>query len=123
MAFPDTEVEVSISLVDDEEIADLNRTYKGRTGPTNVLSFSMREGDNLDLHPWFWGEIVVSVDTAYREAQEADISLNSRVIQLIIHGLLHLNGYNHENGATIEEILKMEKRFYELLNLIGEDVP
>lgn len=107
--------ELSILIVDDAAIGDLNRDYRGKEGPTNVLSFPMREGDFGGMTPML-GDVVISVDTALREADEAGITLDERFSQLLIHGILHLVGYDHERSES--EALRMEEKSLELLRLI-----
>ena len=111
------DAELSILLVDDPEIAALNSNYLNRSGPTNVIAFPMREGAFSDISPNLLGDVVISVDTAKREAHEAGIHPEERFIELLIHGILHLLGYNHETGA--EEALRMEEKTRELMRLVG----
>jgi len=91
----------SISLVvcDDSFIAGLNEKYKGRVGPTNVLSFSMREGEFPDLNSENLplGDVVISLDRVKNEAKEVDDPVDLAFKTLFIHGVLHLLGYNHDN--------------------------
>lgn len=101
--------EVSITLLDDEGIRALNLRYLKRDRPTNVLSFPM--DDELLL-----GDIVISVETAAREAEEGQIPLEDEILFLIIHGLLHLVGYDHEDGDETKAAL-METRERELFRL------
>jgi probable rRNA maturation factor len=88
-------VEVEIVLVDDQTIWDLNRTYRGRDRPTDVLAFSMSEGEGADLTPSLLGEVYVNLDRAAIQAQEYDVPFHEEVARLVIHGLLHLVGYTH----------------------------
>lgn len=90
------DAEVSISLVDDGRIQELNRRYLGRDKPTNVLAFSMREGEFASLHPQLLGDVVISVDTARRQSNRFGLNETEMVILLMIHGILHLLGYDHE---------------------------
>ena len=113
--FPDGEI--SILLVDDPQIATLNENYLDRQGPTNVIAFAMREGEFPHLSPHLLGDVVISMDTAAREAQEADLSRERRFNELLIHGILHLFGYDHENSA--KEARRMEAKSRELLKTIG----
>jgi rRNA maturation RNase YbeY len=87
-----------VVLADDAWVADLNERYRGKKGPTNVLSFPQKD----DFFPSFagdmLGDIVVSVETAAREAAVEGCSLESRVYRLLCHGLLHLLGYEHEGS-------------------------
>ena len=112
--YPDAEL--SILIVDDQQIAQLNRQYLNREGPTNVIAFSMRQGQFSDIAPNLLGDVVISADTAHQEAQSSDISMQDRFDQLLIHGTLHLLGYDHEN--TEAEARKMEEKNNELLKLL-----
>ena len=114
MDYPDAEL--SILIVDDQQIAQLNRQYLNRKGPTNVIAFCMRQGQFSDITPNLLGDVVISADTAQREAQSAGISMQDRFDQLLIHGTLHLLGYDHEN--TEAEARKMEEKTNELLRLL-----
>ena len=104
--FPDAEV--SISFIDDLQICDLNKRYLNRNKPTNVLSFCQQEGEFTCLNPGILGDIVISVETAARDAAKGRLSFAQEIDFLIIHGLLHLLGYNHENAGK-DETKKMEK--------------
>ena len=112
--FPDGEI--SILLMDDPQITILNQKYLDRQGPTNVISFPMREGEFSHLTPHLLGDVVISMDTAAREAQEAGLSKARRFNELLIHGILHLFGYDHENSE--KEARRMEDKSQELLELI-----
>ena len=94
------EAELSILLVDDLQIAAMNRAYLNREGPTNVIAFPMQEGRFAHLSTHLLGDVVISVDTAWREAQKAGLDLEERLTQLVVHGLLHLCGYDHEHDAA-----------------------
>ena len=87
--------EVSVLFTDNEEIQKLNKLYLQKDCPTNVISFPMQEGDCV-LDNNTLGDIVISIDTAREEALAADIPLDDAIDALLIHGLLHLLGYNHE---------------------------
>lgn len=94
------EAELSILLVDDPQIGAMNQRFLSRSGPTNVIAFPMREGRFSDLTPTLLGDVVISVDTAYREARAAGLKLEQRLTQLLVHGILHLCGYDHEQDAA-----------------------
>jgi probable rRNA maturation factor len=100
-----SKVELSIVLVSDAQIKRLNRLYRNKDKPTDVLSFPIGEKVNGWL---ILGDIVISVDTAKRQAQELGYSLEEELKRLLVHGLVHLLGYDHELGG--EE----EKKFFEL---------
>ncbi|OPY82401.1 MAG: Endoribonuclease YbeY [Smithella sp. PtaU1.Bin162] len=113
-----TDKEISISLVDDKTIQRMNYQYLERDKPTNVLSFSLQEGKFSNINPQILGDIVISVDTARQEASLRNFTFEQEIDFLIIHGLLHLLGYNHEK-TTKEETRKMqrkEKKLFDLLN-------
>lgn len=105
--------ELSILLVADREIEDLNRRYLQKKGPTNVIAFSMREGEIANLNPEILGDIVVSIETAKRQAFESGINFKEMLARLLIHGLLHLLGYDHEGPE--KEAREMEQKEEELL--------
>lgn len=103
--------ELSILLVSDQGMRELNRNYRGKDQPTNVLSFPMQEGTEIPDGALL-GDIVISTDTASREAREMRIPYRQRLNWLLIHGLVHLLGYDHERSA--EEALLMAGREQEL---------
>ena len=106
-----TEYGLSILLIDDREMTDLNHRYRGKDTPTNVLSFPFLDGadDTLASLPIKeLGDIIISIDTAEREAKESRQTLLERLTWLIIHGLLHLTGYDHERSES-EALLMQEK--------------
>ena len=108
--------EISIVITDDTQVRDLNRTYRGKDAPTNVLSFPMQEGEFSNVTPGLLGDVVISLDTAQAEALSAEISTDERMSQLLIHGILHLMGFDHELGE--DQARKMEKKSIELLRHI-----
>jgi probable rRNA maturation factor len=110
------EGELSILVVDDSEIENLNKDYLNRSGPTNVIAFPMKEGDFSDINPQLLGDVVISMETAGREALQSGISIEERFAQLLIHGILHLFGFDHEKSE--QDARKMEKKSNELLGLI-----
>ena len=107
---------LSILIVNDPEIAKLNKTYLGRSGPTNVIAFSMQEGPFGQINPNLLGDVVISLDTAAREAQDATMSVESRLDQLLIHGILHLFGFDHEKTSEQAKAMRMKEE--ELLKLL-----
>ena len=111
--------EISILITDDTQIRGLNQTYRGIDTPTNVLSFPMQEGEFSDLTPGLLGDVVISCETAQKEADTAGIDLSDRMSQLLIHGILHLVGFDHERGEQGER--DMEDKSFELLKLIEPD--
>jgi probable rRNA maturation factor len=104
------EAELSILLVDDPRIEALNQRFLSREGPTNVIAFPMREGPFSDLTPALLGDVVISVDTAHREARAAGLSLDQRITQLLVHGILHLCGYDHEHDAAKARSMAVKAR-------------
>lgn len=86
--------ELSVHLTDDVEIHELNRQYRQTDRPTDVLAFAMREGSDSALHPSLLGDVVISVETAQRQAAEG--CFKQELALLTIHGVLHLLGYDHE---------------------------
>jgi len=107
------EAELSILLVDDLQIRELNRQYLHRDRPTNVLAFSMREGEFSTLHPHLLGDLAISVETARRQSNRFDLDDLGMVTLLMIHGILHLLGYEHEGTrrGSREMTTKQEELF------------
>jgi len=118
LACPDAEL--SILIVDDLRIQELNRDYLQRDKPTNVISFSMQEGDTPPEQIQLLGDVVISADTAARDAAEANCSFESELYFLLLHGILHLLGYDHERG-TAEDAELMESKEKEVFALIEQD--
>jgi probable rRNA maturation factor len=112
------EGEISVLLADDEAVRKLNLEYRGIDGPTDVLSFALYEGDIPDPQPQIWGDIVISVETAARQAESVGSSLESEIGRLLIHGALHLFGYDHEGPESgAREMQKMEEKVLTALAL------
>ena len=109
--------ELSILFTNDEFIAELNRKYLNREGPTNVLAFPMSGNDDIDSS--ILGDVVISVDTAIRESEECGEGLDETIYRLLIHGILHLQGYDHLDSREDEK--KMQREEERLLRLILED--
>src|SRR5881296_2193086 len=101
-----SESSVTVAFVSDRKIRDLNRQFRSIDKATDVLSFPTDEGHG-DL-----GDIAISVETAARQAKENGLTLNDEIAQLILHGLLHLYGYDHEtdNGEMNRLELRLRKR-------------
>lgn len=112
-----TEGELSISIVDDEEIQDLNLQYRNIDSPTDVLSFPMWEGEFGDVTPEMLGDVVISAPTADVMSLAHSCSLEAILDLLLIHGILHLLGYDHERSE--EEAAAMEEKAIELLGMLG----
>jgi probable rRNA maturation factor len=103
--------EICVLLVDDEQIRVINRDYLKRDRPTNVISFAMAEGPFGHVHPEILGDIVISIETAVRDAVASGIDTMDELEFLLIHGLLHLMGYDHEKGSpTDAEKMKLRER-------------
>ena len=115
-ALDNPEVELSVVLVDDSEIAALNQRFLNRSGPTNVIAFPMREGEFSDLSPLLLGDVVISTETAGQEALDAGINVETRLDQLLVHGILHLFGFDHESDPN--DAALMEAKADELLELV-----
>lgn len=95
-------VELSLALVDDPAIQELNRTFRGKNRPTDVLAFAMREGEpapRIAGEPELLGDVIISVPTAERQARKARRPLLAELTMLLAHGLLHLVGYDHQTDA------------------------
>ncbi|OPX33926.1 MAG: rRNA maturation RNase YbeY [Desulfobacteraceae bacterium 4484_190.2] len=112
------EKELSILFTDDKRIADLNNRYLGRKGPTNVLAFPMKEGPTSEFESPMLGDVAISVGAALRESEEFGEDLEYTIDRLLIHGLLHLLGYDHEKSDSETE--RMENEEKKLLSVIRD---
>jgi probable rRNA maturation factor len=95
------ESELSVVFVDDARIRELNQQFRGKDTPTDVLSFPLREGEAVGQYSYL-GDIVISVDTAQRQSQELGHTPEDEIDELLLHGVLHLLGYDHD--STDEEV-------------------
>jgi probable rRNA maturation factor len=111
------ESELSLVLCDDRYIRRLNKQYLGKDRPTNVISFPQQEGECISGS--HLGDIVISVQRASSEACKSGITLEERLLQLVVHGICHLCGYNHED-VSADKAFHMEKKELELLEKLAE---
>ena len=107
------DAEVSITLVDDKQIRVLNKKYRGINKPTNVLSFEL--GDDMLL-----GDVFISLDTVKRQAKEAGISVAEHTAHMVVHGMLHLQGFDHIKD---DEAKVMENKEIKILKKLGYKNP
>lgn len=111
-------VEISIVLDNDAHVADLNKQYRNRQGPTNVLSFP---GEDVAAarpgQPAMIGDIVIARETLVREAEAQSKSARDHFMHLLVHGILHLLGYDHQNEAEALEMENLETRILAGLNI------
>jgi probable rRNA maturation factor len=105
------DAELSVLIAGDRAVRSLNLKYRGIDRTTDVLSFSQREGRFANLCPELLGDIVVSAPRAAAQARAAGHSLAREIDALLVHGLLHLLGWDHEKGSRAAEAMRrMEKR-------------
>jgi probable rRNA maturation factor len=114
-----TEGEVCLSLVDETEMAALNHRWRGVEGPTNVLTFALTEGDPPPIWPLVLGDVVICTPVAEAEARAAGLDVTRRLTELLVHGLLHLTGHDHEAGPRAEA--EMEAQSARLLEMLAEE--
>lgn len=107
--------EASILLTDDAEIQALNNRYRNIDAPTDVLAFAMRDGVDGDLNPNLLGDLIISLQTAERQASLNNHLLEIELALLTVHGMLHLLGYDHQ---TAEEASIMFEKQESILRLI-----
>lgn len=108
---------LSISFVDDDAIRGLNREHRGKDKPTDVLSFPLLEKGEAHLGERLLGDIVISVETARRQAADYDASLEAEINRLLIHGVLHVLGHDHEEAAQQEQMRAEERRLAQTIGL------
>ncbi len=111
LGLPDAEL--SVLFIGDRAMRTLNHAWRGKDKTTDVLSFPMREGSFLHIQPEMLGDIVISVPVAARQADEAGHPLAIEIERLLVHGLVHLLGYDHECGRHAAR--RMERKERQLL--------
>jgi len=117
------DAELSVTIVSDRRIRVINRDYLGRDKSTNVISFAQLEGEGGGLvQPQLLGDVVISADTAARDAAEAGLPLASELYFLLLHGILHLLGFDHERSGEAEAA-RMEAREREIFALLVAEFP
>ena len=113
------QAEASIVLADDTFVAELNREYRDRDGPTNVLSFAAMDDEDAAMQPdmpVMLGDIIIAQETTAGEADNMGIALESHLRHLVVHGMLHLLGYDHE---TDDDAAVMEPMETSILATLG----
>ena len=110
------DVELCVVLIDNAAIQELNREYLGRDRPTNVISFPQQEGEGPEGS--HLGDVVISVEKAAQEARDAGMELPERIRQLLVHGICHLCGYDHE-GVSDDMTREMEETEERVLSLLA----
>ncbi|HBB41353.1 MAG: rRNA maturation RNase YbeY [Nitrospirae bacterium CG18_big_fil_WC_8_21_14_2_50_70_55] len=103
--------EVSVTAVGEAEMAELNRSYRGLEGATDVLSFALNEGEGGGVGDYWLGDIVVCPAVAARHAHEAKRPVAEEVRWVLIHGLLHLLGYDHERDAAAARLMREKEQW------------
>lgn len=103
---------VTVAFVSDRAMRELNRRWRGRSGTTDVLSFPAAQDEFEKSEGLTMGDVVISVDQAARQAAENKLSFDEEIAQLIVHGLLHLCGYDHEtdNGEMNRLELRLRRK-------------
>jgi len=119
------EAEISLSLVDDKRIHELNREYRGVDRPTDVLSFALQEDaeeepEILDFEDEILGDIIISVERARVQAEEYGHSFERELVYLAVHGTLHLLGYDHEAEEDKAEMRHQEETVMNRIGLLRE---
>jgi len=104
--------DVSIALVSDHEIRSLNRRWRGKDRPTDVLSFPLEE-------PAALGDVVISIETARRQASEGGWPLAVELRRLLAHGILHCRGYGHDAPAEARRMAEAERRLLGFEGMVG----
>lgn len=117
----DSDLEVSIVLANDDLVHVLNREYREKDKPTNVLSFASIDSDDFAkesmMNPFNLGDVILSYDTIARECQEQGKFLLDHIKHLTVHGVLHLMGYDHDNEDDATNMETLEIRILEQLDV------
>lgn len=108
--------ELSLALVGDAAMVELNRTHRGKSSPTDVLSFSLVEGTAADFRGALLGDVVIDVEQAARQARRARRPLDAELAKLLVHGVLHLLGHDHERDDDARRMRREERRVLRALD-------
>ncbi len=115
--------ELSLRLTDDAEIQELNANYRQKDQPTDVLAFAALDVDfpnpNADVEPLYLGDLVISVETAIRQAEQQNHSLTKELAWLAAHGLLHLLGWDHPDDESLEAMLAQQDQLLQQISIIA----
>lgn len=111
-ALDSSERELSVSLTGDAEIAALNAEWRGREEPTDVLSFSLEEGEHAQFGGALLGDVVIALPVAARQARAYGATLDDEVARLLIHGVLHLLGHDHREPGEARRMRTEERRVW-----------
>lgn len=115
----DADYEVSLSLVDDDEIKELNKTYRGKDYSTDVLSFPLVDEEQMiDIEEKLLGDIVISVERAAEQANEYNHSFEREMGFLLVHSMFHLMGYDHDTEEATNDMRAREEAVLSSINLI-----
>ncbi|GAB4236442.1 MAG: rRNA maturation RNase YbeY [Stanieria sp.] len=119
---PANSYELSLRFTGDREIHELNQQYRQKDQPTDVLAFAALEVDLPKLaelnDPLYLGDIVISVDTAFKQAQSQGHSLTIELAWLVSHGLLHLLGWDHPDEQSLEQMLNEQAKLLRFVGII-----
>ena len=109
------ESELSLTILSDDEIAELNQRYRERAGPTDVLAFSLLEGEGVRYRGAMLGDVVIGIETAERQARRGRRTLDDEVARLLVHGTLHLIGFDHVRESDARVMRAAERRLWKRL--------
>lgn len=102
-------VEVTVAFISDDDMQELNNQFREKDHPTDVLSFPIEDDFPVDDINYI-GDVAISIDTAERQAEEFGHSLEVEIFQLLLHGLIHLSGYDHEEDEGKMDELELKLR-------------
>lgn len=114
--FDKTNVELSLTFVSDEEIHELNKKWRDKDMPTDILSFVQSDNvEDIDFWPSqessnILGDMIISLDAIYRNCDNFNVSFDEELDRIIIHGVLHLLGYDHKTNDSSEPMLKLQEK-------------
>jgi probable rRNA maturation factor len=115
--------EVCVALSSDAQVAELNASYRGKAAPTNVLSFPAVPMLPIEGEPRFFGDVILALETMQREAADLRLPLEHHMQHLVVHGLLHLLGYDHQTGEEAQAMESLEVRILARLGIADPYAP
>lgn len=109
--------EVSVHIVGDKKIRDLNKNYRGKDKVTDVISFAVKEGKEVGMGEKDLGDIFICLPQILRQAKENNISAHEEMIRMLVHGVLHILGFDHLKEAEAKKMFGLQEKFVKEMSL------
>lgn len=109
--------EISVHIVGDKKIRDLNKNYRGKDKVTDVISFAVKEGAEMDMGEKDLGDIFICLPQILRQAKENNISAYEEMVRMLVHGVLHILGFDHVKEDEAKKMFGLQEKFVKEMSL------